>query len=134
MKSMTGVMPQSGACASAHETSGLRSSRASSVYAAVSFRCFGPNCKSVSASMASASRRFRAAVLRSGLSAGMKVLADELVDVLLEEVERFHLAAHSAQRIPVGIGQCPQVGGIHLCMAAEASEILVNDRGIEERV
>ena len=60
----------------------------------------------------------------------MKVLGDELVDFVLREVESFHVAAHSSERVAVGIGQGAQVGGVHLGVATEPSEILVNDSGV----
>jgi len=84
--------------------------------------------------MASASRRFRAAVFRLGLSAGMKVFGDELIDLVLREVEHGHFAAHRLERVAVGIGQRAEVGGVHLGVAAETTEILVNHGGIEESV
>ena len=69
-----------------------------------------------------------------GLAAGMKMFGDELVELVLREVEGFHVAAHGLQGVVVWIGQGPQVGGIHLGVAAEASKILINDGGVQEGV
>ena len=82
--------------------------------------------------MVSASRRFLAAALRLGLSAGMKMLGNELVDLVLGEVERFHLASYRLQSVAVRIGQCPKVGRVHLGVAAEAAEILIHHCGVQE--
>ena len=57
-----------------------------------------------------------------------------MVDGVLREVERGHFAAHRLERVAVRIGQRAEVGGVHLGVAAEAAEILVNHGGVQEGV
>ena len=63
---MMGVIPRKGLSACAQGLSGVRSSNANNVKPAVSFLCFGPNCKAVRASIASVRRGFLVLFLRFG--------------------------------------------------------------------
>ena len=54
------------------------------------------------------------------------MLFHELVELVLWLIQLFHFTADREQGFTVRISQLPQVRGIHLGMAAETAEILVD--------